>query len=314
MNSRKPKRSRKAPPERWERFLRLLRDQVLEPSEDFPTVRCWRKSDLQGLIAKVVRANTAELKASVFPTAEEVIDGLNVMGWLKKIPLEGHAQMYFLEMEARDGGMIDPLEVLQGYMPRGVLCFFGVLSYLELTTQIPPFYHVASIDKTPLPQGWKEPSFHKSWRNPLGEEIFRFEGALCYQTRRYAALMPGIHTRVFGQRASLRMTTLEQALLDALIYPVQCGGQSVAFESWARGVEIWNPERMADYLFGINRPSFDRRVGAMLEVLGTRCGCSKLIERIEGARLKIDSSSEEIPLLNGMVYSRINESWKVGVP
>ena len=303
--------------------MRLLRDQVLEPTEAFPTVRCWKRSTLKGLIMKVIKATASELKASVFATAEEVIHSLLEMGWLKTIPLESVGQdapvMYFLEMEAKEGGMIDPLEVLQGYFPEGVLCYFGVLSYLELTTQTPPFFHMASMYKSPLPQEWKETSIHRAEgenhdRNPLGQETFHFEGAVCYKTRRNAVLVPGIHLRNFGPRAYLRMTTLEQALIDTLIYPMQCGGQSVVFEAWERGIELWNPDRMADYLLGINRHSFDRRVGAMLEVLGSHNGSSKLTDRLEGVRRKLDSSSCDICLLNGMSYPLLNESWKVRIP
>jgi len=317
------KRSQKIPSERWERFLRLLRDQVLEPTEEFPTVRCWKRYALKKLIMRVVRTNSSELKASVFATAEEVIRSLLKIGWLKTIPLESLDQdavaMYFLEMEAREGDMIDPLEVLQGYMPEGVLCYFGVLSYLELTTQIPPFFHVASMDKSPLPHEWRESSLHlvdegSHYKNPMGQEIFRFEGAHCYKTRRNAALVPGIQLRNFGPRATLRMTTLEQALLDALIYPTQCGGQSVVFEAWERGVERWNSDRMADYLLRINKPSFDRRVGAMLEVLGFSNSSSRLYDRLMGVRKNIGSSTSEISLLNGMSYLGFNEQWKVRIP
>jgi predicted transcriptional regulator of viral defense system len=247
------------------------------------------------------------------------------MGWLKQISLEprkeGIATMYFLEMEAREGEMIlDPLEVLQGFMPKGILCYFGVLSYLELTTQVPPFFHVAKMDKAPLPPEWSEPSSNPSGerrhlRNPMGTELFRFEGAMCYQTRRNTMMVPGVQERVFGKRAKVRITTLEQTLLDTLICPTQCGGQGVVFEAWERGVELWNPERMAGYLEQIGRPTLDRRVGAMLDLLGVKSGLStKMGKRLEVVRYDATALPDPISLISGVDYPQLNKSWNVRIP
>ena len=324
MSSLSPKRFRIVPLERWERFLRLLRDQVLEPTDDFPTVRCWTRTNLEHLIMQVIKSDPDQLVPSTFYGAGEVIQGLIEMGWLKPIPIESEKEpasaMYFLEMEAKEGEMmIDPLEVLQGFLPNGVLCYFGVLSYLELTTQVPPFFHVAKIDQASVPPEWKEPSSTqvvegRRLRNPMGTELFRFEGAMCYQTRRYRGLVPGVQERMSGKRTKLRMTTLEQTLLDSLIYPTQCGGQSVVFEAWERGMDLWNPDRMADYLVQIGKPTFDRRVGAMLEVLGIKLSSTKLEKRLENVGREVNGPSEAIALLNGMDYPRLIDSWNVMIP
>lgn len=325
MKSKSPKRLQNVSPERWENFLRLLRDHVLEPTEAFPTVRCWTHSNLGHLIMEVVKGHPDQLVPSTFCTAGEAIHRLMEMGWLKPISLgpvkDGITEMYFLEMEAKEGEMIlDPLEVLQGFMPQGVLCYFGVLSYLELTTQVPPFFHVAKMDKAPLPPQWSEPSSNQAGerrrlRNPMGTELFRFEGAMCYQTRRNTMMVPGVQERVFGKRAKVRITTLEQTLLDTLIYPTQCGGQGVVFEAWERGVELWNPDRMAGYLEQIGRPTFDRRVGAMLDVLGVKSVLSEKMEnRLEVVRHDSEASSEPISLINGVDYPRLNKSWNVRIP
>ena len=137
---------------------------------------------------------------------------------------------------------------------------------------------------------------------------------MCYQTRRYRGLVPGVQERMSGKRTKLRMTTLEQTLLDSLIYPTQCGGQSVVFEAWERGMDLWNPDRMADYLVQIGKPTFDRRVGAMLEVLGIKLRSTKLEKRLENVGREANGPSEAIALLNGMDYPRLIDSWNVMIP
>ena len=52
-----------------------------------------------------------------------------------------------------------------------------------------------------------------------------------YSNKRDVSLVPGIQFRVVSPRCWLRITTLEQTLLDALMQPVRCGGEAVALEA-----------------------------------------------------------------------------------
>lgn len=318
------KRNRNIPLGRWEQFLRSFREKVVEASAIFPTVRCWTRRNLEKVIMSVIKAHKTDLVISTFYTATEVIHRLQEIGWLRAIVVDSPGssnsppELFLLDMEARE---IDPLELLQGYKPQGVLCYFGVLGHLGLTTQVAPFFHVAYIDKSPLPTARPIPKVSEKVdealpnRNPLGQEVFQFEGAPCYTTKRNIALTPGIQTRIIGPRTMLRMTTMEQALLDVLGYPLHCGGESVVFEAWERGAAQWNPDRLADYLIKINRTEIDRRVGAMTDVLQIKIDSKKLQERLDDVRTQLrKSQDEEVPLLPGFIYPNLNPIWGVRVP
>lgn len=321
------KSSRNIQLERWEHFLRSFREKVVEASAAFPTVRCWTRHNLEKVIISVIKTHKTDLVMSTFFSASEVIDRLQEIGWLSAIAVDSSRcsdslpELFLLDMEAREGDAIDPLEVLQGYKPQGVLCYFGVLGHLGLTTQVAPFFHVAYIDRSPLTiirsiaKAPEKIDGVPAGRNPLGREAFHFEGAPCYVTKRNIALTPGIQTRIVGPRTMLRMTTIEQALLDALGYPLHCGGESVVFEVWERGATLWNQDRLADYLLKINRPELDRRVGAMTDVLQIKIDSKKLRDRLDGtkAQMKISQDSD-VALLPGFTYPNVNADWKVCVP
>jgi len=274
----------------------------------------------------VIKDHKAVLVGNTIRKAGEVIQRLQDMGWLKPLQVDAPSgtnqtpELYLLDMEAREGEITDPLEVLQGYKPQGVLCYFGVLGHLGLTTQIAPFYHVAYMDKSPLAPVRSAVSHSgttddvSSRRNALGQEVFRFEGSPCYVTKRNIALVPGIQTRIIGPRTMLRMTSTEQALLDALGYPLHCGGESVVFEVWERGAALWNPDRLANYLQMINRPEIDRRVGAMMDALQIKCDSTALQARLGEVKAQLSSSQEEVSLLPGFTYPGWNPTWRVRVP
>lgn len=321
------KRNRNIPLGRWEHFLRSFREKVVEATAALPTVRCWTRHNLEKVIMSVIKSHKTDLVISTFYTAAEVIHRLQEIGWLSAIAVnsprcsDSQPELFLLDMEAREGDVIDPLEVLQGYKPQGVLCYFGVLGHLGLTTQVAPFFHVAYIDKSPLTTARSIPKISEKVdetlpnRNPLGREVFQFEGAPCYVTKRNIALTPGIQTRIIGPRTMLRMTTMEQALLDALGYPLHCGGESVVFEVWERGATQWNPDRLADYLMKINRTEIDRRVGAMTDVLQIKIDSKKLQVRLDDVRTQLRKSrDEEVPLLPGFIYPNLNPTWGVRVP
>ena len=274
----------------------------------------------------VIKNHKAVSEGRTVSKAGEVIQRLQEIGWLKPIttdaPRDGKEapEFYLLDMEAREGDILDPLEVLQGYKPQGVLCYFGVLGHLGLTTQIAPFFHVAYMVKSQLlsARSMVAPSEKTTdapvKRNPLGKEVFRFEGASCYETKRNIALVPGIQTRIIRPRTMLRMTTLEQALLDTLGYPLHCGGESVVFEAWERGSTLWNPDRLADYLQKINRTEIDRRVGAMMDALQIKCDSTRLKDRLNEVKAQLSTSQEEISLLPGFTYPDVNPIWRVRMP
>ena len=102
----------------------------------------------------------------------------------------------------------EPWELLQGYQPGGVLCYFGALAYYELTTQQPAFYHIATLEARKPGQvvevapRTRESGHEAAERDPLGSLEFRYQDVPCYTTRRDKALVPGVQTREFGPLAS----------------------------------------------------------------------------------------------------------------
>jgi len=306
-------------------MFRELGKEVSLPTQGHPAARVWRESDLKAVITKVRKQHLGELK-STFPTAKGVIARMLEIGWIRLIPLEpadgeSSPPIYLLDMEAAEEDLPDAWELMQGYTPGGVLCYFGAAAFHELTTQVPSFYHIAKLRSTaPKPQSVEirqsEPSAGTPReRDPLGTLEFRFQGLPCYTTSRDTTTIPGIQTRDYGPRTQLRITTLEQTMLDTLWQPLKCGGESVVFEAWEKGVQRWNPERMAKHLAAINRPDWERRVGAMLSLLGVETDGSLqglLAARKETLRSSVDH--QHLPLIPGLPGSRLLTEWGILTP
>lgn len=312
--------------DRWNLMFRALKQEVSRPTEKHPTARIWRESDLKTVVTKVRKEQLAELK-STFPPAKSVIARMLEIGWLRQIPVESSTgedappTLYLLDMEATEEDLPDPWELMQGYRPGGVLCYFGAAAFHELTTQEPSFYHMANLRPSgPKPEPGEIPAIEaadgtKRERDPLGTLEFRFQGLACYTTNRDESTIPGIQTRDYGPRAQLRITTLEQTMLDTLWQPLKCGGESLVFEVWERGVQRWNPERLAKHLKSIDRQDWERRVGAMLSILGVEADGSLqglLSDRKKSLRTSV--ANPPIPLMPGLPGSRLLTEWSILAP
>jgi len=308
-------------------MFRELRNVFSLPTEGHPAARVWRHSDLVAVIAKARSQHLEQLKFS-FPPAIAVIGGMIEIGWLQELPVENGAgdraspPLYLLDMEATAEDLPEPWELLQGYQPAGVLCYFGALAFHELTTQEPTFYHIATL-QPPTPRAsvlaskpGGDGATPGRMRDPLGTLVFHYQGRPCYATRRDRSLVPGIQLREYGPRTRLRITTLEQTMLDTLLHPLRCGGESVVFEAWERGVHLWNPERMATYLTTINRQELDRRVGAVLTLIESEIpsGALKTLLTARQDELRKVPVAESLPLLPGLPGSTLLPDWGIQAP
>ena len=304
-----------------EAFLSILRDRVSEATQEKPTVRCWGRNLLRDEIASILN-DTPSLK-SLRP-ARKMIESLQRIGWIKSIPVEsqGAATEFFLvDMEAGKKEIVDSLELLQALRPSGVICYFSAINYYDLTTQIPPHHHIAWFPSKPGNPGGvankaaqtKEPAE----RNPLGVEKFRFQGVPYFLTKRDPSLMAGVQLREVSSRTRLRITTLEQTLLDTLLQPVRSGGEAVIFETWENAMEQFDPDRMAQHLSAIERTYLDRRAAAMLEMLGIRLESTALKARFSRVQERLKSEQEALvplPLLPGFDFPNCNKGWNIQVP
>ena len=310
--------------DRWEIFLRTLGDRVSAASDKNLTARCWKSSTLRREIRAIAKSNQEVLRTT-FPPAHVVIDQLKRMGWIHSIKVQSPAgteldDFLLLDMEASKGEPIYPLELLQSYLPDGVVSYFSAVNYYELTTQVVAHHHIARLNPPKAKQSLetvkiKEPSGEAVERNPLGTEIFNFDDVGYYSNKRDASLVPGIQFRVVSPRCWLRITTLEQTLLDALMQPVRCGGEAVALEAWETGVKQIDADRMAEHLAKIQRDDLDRRVGAALEMVGADFTASALGRRLNAVSDRLTAQDvPEIPLLAGFEFPESSKTWKVRTP
>jgi hypothetical protein len=310
--------------DRWEVFLRTLGERISAASEKNLTARCWKLSTLLREIRTITKSNQAVLRTT-FPPAHVVIEQLKRMGLIHSIKVQSPNDtelndFLLLDMEAGKGETIYPLELLQAYLPDGVVCYFSAINYYELTTQVVAHHHVARLNPPRAKNSLAtvdatKPAGEAVERNPLGTEIFHFEDVGYYLNKRDASLVPGIQFRVVSPRCWLRITTLEQTLLDALVQPVRCGGEAVALEAWETGVKQIDADRMGEHLAKIQRDDLDRRVGAVLEMIGANVAASTLGQRLNAVRDRlITEAIPEIPLLAGFEFPELNQTWKVRTP
>lgn len=312
---------------RWERFLALFREEISKTSESRPTVRYWKSSDLVKVIAEIHRLNRAEL-LTTFPKGKAVLVRLEKIGWVKPVAVTWNRKhgskpsLYHISQYGNDAITADPLELLLGYDPKGVVCYFGALQHYELTTQIPSFYHVARIRSGPLPSHPTDEMAAKlagtsaKTYNPMGTALFTLGDLQFYETSRYAALMPGVQVRLLSSRSRLRITDLEQTLIDALTHPLQCGGSAVTFEAWERATDRIDVVRLLAHLETINQTALWRRVAAMLTLTQIMDGEPTLKDAFDKKRVIMDSPAEqaELSLLPDHDFPQLNPTWRVRLP
>jgi hypothetical protein len=230
-------------------------------------------------------------------------------------PLE---KLFLIEFGAREDVDVDPIELLQAWEPRGVICYFTALRFHALTTQPPSHHHVAVL-VSPVrrpPQLFRSDSSagHRTF-TPLGTPLFWHKGLLYHRTSRDPQYLPGIQTRFLNDRAMFRISTLEQTLLDTLHRPMSCGGPSVVFEAWEEGLPRIDETRLLEYLSRIDNGPLARRVGYMLEARQYEAG-KELTDLLERHRKTVvpDDAAAWNSLLPGYTFSRRDERWLLEVP
>ncbi|MBC8121256.1 MAG: hypothetical protein H7Y22_05385 [Gemmatimonadaceae bacterium] len=213
----------------------------------------------------------------------------------------------------------EPLEILQATARDGIICYFTAVHFHGLTTQGVSHHHIARLRHYPQPQqGQKDRPESLGERkafDPLGSKQFTYRGMPYYLTQRERDLVVGVQRRYLDERTIIRITTLEQTLLDALHRPMSCGGPAVVFEAWETALERLDERRLAEYLEAIASSEVDRRVGYMLENLGHRPG-GVLGERLARMREELARATNQTPiaLLPGTESDSINPYWLVEVP
>jgi predicted transcriptional regulator of viral defense system len=266
---------------------------------------------------------------TTFPAGPEIIEHLSAMGLASPLSVElpkksPHASpsKEFVLFGIQESHEIDPLEILQSYNQKGVICYFSALTYFDLTTQVPTHQHVATLTRPTQHASLREresapPASISDGpkRSKLGTQIFSYDGVPYFSVKRSATSVPGIQTRVISSRSNIRITTKEQTLLDTLHYPIHCGGMEVTFEAWNLSKKNINYDSICDYLARIQTDPLIRRLGAILDLLD--CVPTRNLSLfLEQSRKRIFSLLDVpyIPLLRGIDFHKLDTNWKVLIP
>jgi predicted transcriptional regulator of viral defense system len=319
-----PTRDRSPHSPRWEEFLKAFTARVAKPTSSLLSVRCITKQTLSGIFSEIQQ----ELNLpSTFPSGVAIIAHLISMGFASRIPVEGTAgtapskEFILLGIQESQDLDVDPLELLQTYDQQGTICYFSALAYFNLTTQVPVHHHIATLTNQSTTNTNLERSAtivnpkKTNTKSKLGTYLFNYEGVPFYCTKRTKSSIPGIKIRVVSSRTNLRITTIEQTLLDTLQYPFHCGGQEVALEAWGRHIGQIDGDLFLDYLRTIRIDPLTRRVGAIFDLFGIP-PARDLDFFLKESKSRILSQPEvpEIPLFRGINSQRINPIWKILVP
>jgi hypothetical protein len=307
----------------WTSILAELGERLKKPSADLPNVQWLSKPRLIRLLVDVRKAAKAPSTLSGVKLLQMLVESklaqmlkLDDSQSTKTPPI-----VYYLELGAMPP--ISPIELLQTTQvsfDRSVICYFTALEYHALTTQETPHHHIASLKSTSgqnvseqLPSSPQSDNTHtgQSDRAPsLGTLLFYYQGAPYYVTYRDPKWVPGIQTVLLSPTCQVRMTTLEQTLLDTLHKPWSCGGPSVVFEAWERGVPLLDDTRLFEYLKKIGRADLTRRAGYMLENNNFSPVDSGLCNLLSDAKTKVkEGLLPIIPLLPDVPSKTLNETW-----
>lgn len=312
----------------FDEFLRRLGQPSGDPHSTTMVRRCWTEGALKG----VIRSIQADLAKDGFKKGSQSPQSLLAtivrQGHAAKLPIDGES-FYLLELGARPEAEVDPLELLMSAKPAGVICYFSAVVYHSLTTQVAAHHHVAEltpprevVPKVATKTTPKDPEAEPiapSERPPrsLGTLLFRYHDLPYYLTRRSSRLIPGVQVRHHGPRTRIRITTLEQTLLDTLYKPFQSGGPEVVFEVWQTATDLGriDEERLVQYLVAMNYPATTRRLAVMLELVEHAPGAelARLLDRCQ-AEMDRESPFARISLLPGLSYESLNERWLVKTP
>ena len=315
--------SKKYPP-KWDVFLNDLFKFLAKPKSEVISVRCLSQYTLSKIFKKI----QTKLGLRTFISGTKITKHLESMGLAFKVPVEGvesnssSKSFYLLGISASKKGTVQPFELLQAYKQDGIICYFSALFYFGLTTQFPSHHHIATIIKkakmitnelTSIIMNEKNDDKRK--RDKLGTFGFSYQDLAFYSTRRKDYTIPGIQLRVLNPRTNIRITTIEQTLLDTFQYPFRCGGPSVIFEAWKTHKNKINESKILDYLKKIDSNNLSRRVGAMFEIFKYRSGIelSNHLKEIQN-NILITNDILNIPLFKGISYSNINTNWKILMP
>lgn len=293
-------------PDSWKHIVGALGDKLQTPSSDVPNVRWMSRRSLIHLLVTI----RSSLGVSKMLSGAKMLNTLVDCNLAQKLSIDsvpaGKSPFSIYCLDLGDVPAVTPMELLlatQSDFKKTAICYFTAIQYHELTTQVAPHHHIAVLKQYP-PR--RVVSSHTSNPPSLGTQLFNFEETPYYVTRRDRLLIPGVQTVRIASHFQVRITTLEQTLLDTLHRPWSCGGPPVVFEAWERGTPSINDARLAQYLNELPNPDLIRRVGYLLELNGYTAADSGLKQMLLEAKAK---GGAAVPLLPNTPLQTLNSEW-----
>ncbi len=286
--------------------------------------RCLSEHTLYRLLNEVFKAGFQP-----WETKKRTVQWLQEIGILSPIVVEGRAEklmrrttFYRLDVLSKTPTKPSPLELLQAFNADGIICYFTSLAFHGLTTQVAPHHHIAipveAETATPILPEYDttpEPYFKVNRTrvvDPLGTRIFTYASTPYYKTSRQSRLIPGVQMRFLGETSVVRITTIEQSLLDTLHRPISCGGQAVVMEAWEHGLARINEEKLAKNIQKMDYLPIAQRVGYMLDQFKHVPG-AELKRTLADTLSKLDPTNPTMyqQLFPGMQFHVLIEPWLV---
>ena len=288
--------------------------QLAASRQSLPSVRCLSHSSLNKLALKARGSiDSAVLREC---SGVQLIQLLEEAADVRPVPLESASSRKLVNLYSVGfnpaGSAIPAAELLQAHVPNGVLCYFTAIELHGLSTQPAPHYHIATKRVTPAKHSnsllRESPSSAKP--PPLGTLEFSSEGVEYYLTRRDQTNLLSTQRRQINPYCVVRVTTLEQTLLDCLHRPYSAGGAAIVFEAWEQGLSRTSPMKILTLATKMSDKTLLRRVGYMIALFAPQS------DAIHEAKQLIDYTPQEImpPLLPGLPYRHINEEWGLRTP
>lgn len=292
---------------------------VAGPTPTLPSTRCVRVSTLQKLLLEIMKPTGLRLSGAT--AIRQLRDaGIAQPHWARR-PNQSEPTIEFMLLGLHDLGDPDAAELLQAWLPRGVLAYGTAIALHNLSTQRLPHAHLVDPGQFEMPTDVARlpasnpaadtPNSASRHHDPLGTLAFTLQGVRHYVSKRTLpiAATQRIHLHAL---ATGRVTTVAQTLVDCLRKPLPCGGPSVIYEAWETGWPLCADGAIAACIDAWGALDIDLcRVGALIERLDLAFD-GLMQTRIENARERRKDGPFDA-LFAGLHYGSFDERWRLQV-
>lgn len=298
------------------KLIDAFRDRLAAARPSLASVRCLSHSKLTELVLEAREFTDSSVLKEC--SGAQLIRLLEDAAVLREIPLQQPAsskrriKIYSIGFDPT-GPTIPAAELLQAHIPQGILCYFSAIELHGLSTQAAPHYHIAikrAADSKYKRSLLNPPPPSSDRPLPLGTLEFFAEGVGYYSTQRDLTNLQGIQRRQLNPYCTVKVTNLEQTLLDCLHRPHSAGGAAVVFEAWEQGLKRTSPKKVLTLAAKIGDKTLLRRTGYMLQLHVPQS------DVINDAKQLISGIPQEVmpTLLPGLPYRNENEEWGLRTP